>query len=459
MKSTVQAWLTLWLGACFVLLPGRVAAQPFGIGVTASPLPLLTNTPFTYLTSVTNLSGGNLNSVFVTNTISSVVNILSASNFFGTATLATANRVIFFVSSLPEGQHVTLAVNAVSGTATTITNLVVARTAFNERTDALLVSEVFSGRADLGVRLIGPTSGALVNDWVTYQLIVTNAGPQAALGVVVSNQLPAEARLISVNPPDFNQSGQRLTFNLVRLANRAAQTYEIRVQPTNAGTLTFTAGVRGSTFVDTNTANNEAAFSVEVGEVLSGNLIATNLTGQSYNPQTGLMEQWIRLVNIGENPAVAARVLVSGLTNRLFNAVGTNDARPFVVYASGLPAGDSVDLLLEYLVPTRQPVPNPGLSAVEIPLPMVTVPTNAPPNITKVLATASGGLLIEFAATPGRRYTVLYSDDPDFSNPRVAQPSFIAPANRVQWIDEGPPKTVSPPVNAASRYYRVVESP
>jgi hypothetical protein len=35
----------------------------------------------------------------------------------------------------------------------------------------------------------------------------------------------------------------------------------------------------------------------------------------------------------------------------------------------------------------------------------------------------------------------------------------VAPANRVQWIDDGPPKTVSHPTNAMARFYRVRLNP
>ena len=39
---------------------------------------------------------------------------------------------------------------------------------------------------------------------------------------------------------------------------------------------------------------------------------------------------------------------MTGLTNRLFNAVGTNTGNPFVYYSAPLAAGQSVGLLLQY---------------------------------------------------------------------------------------------------------------
>ena len=39
----------------------------------------------------------------------------------------------------------------------------------------------------------------------------------------------------------------------------------------------------------------------------------------------------------------------------------------------------------------------------------------------------------------------------------MAVPVVVAPSSRVQWIDDGPPKTDSAPGSASQRYYRVVQ--
>ena len=88
----------------------------------------------------------------------------------------------------------------------------------------------------------------------------------------------------------------------------------------------------------------------------TGSLVASNVTAMTFNPQTGLMEQTVRLVNVGTNAVASARIIVTGLTNRLFNAVGTNDGNPFVVYGATLATNQTVDLILEYFVPTRLPI-------------------------------------------------------------------------------------------------------
>jgi hypothetical protein len=42
---------------------------------------------------------------------------------------------------------------------------------------------------------------------------------------------------------------------------------------------------------------------------------------------------------------------------------------------------------------------------------------------------------------------------------KTANPIITAPANRVQWYDDGPPKTESKPTSIGSRFYRVMELP
>ena len=76
-------------------------------------------------------------------------------------------------------------------------------------------------------------------------------------------------------------------------------------------------------------------------------------------------------------------------------------------------------------------------------------------SITRAVLLRDGTLLIEFPSVLGASYSVIYSTNVDFSNPLIAQPNIIAPADRVQWIDAGPPKTLSPPDSETSRFYRV----
>jgi uncharacterized repeat protein (TIGR01451 family) len=342
----------------------------------------------------------------------------------------------------------------------TITNFVSVGALGAITTGASVVTEVFTGQTDLAASLTGFPLAILVNDLLAYTVGVTNQGRNAALNVVLSNSLPADVKLLTVTPTNqaYTFTNGSLVFNMAILAGGESATFQVTIQPTNAGTVTLSANVSAVGLIDSNPANDTAAANITVGSVLAGQLASGVISAQNYDPQTGLMTQIIGLTNIGTTEISSARVFVAGFTNQLFNAAGTNNGNPFVVYAGTLRPNQSTNLVLEYFIPTRLPVANPTLTAVEVPAVNLSAPSGTPFEITSVRNLPSGSLLIEFPSVPGRSYTVLYSDNAGFTNALAAQPPIVAPADRVQWIDTGPPKTVSAPASVTSRYYRVLQN-
>jgi hypothetical protein len=124
-----------------------------------------------------------------------------------------------------------------------------------------------------------------------------------------------------------------------------------------------------------------------------------------------------------------------------------------------------VTLLLQYFPRGAFPFTNGQFQAFAVPLPNLTPPpppatsTGANVNLTGIFELPGGNMLVEFPSTPGQSYTVVYSDNVQFSNALIAPPTVISPANFVQWIDYGPPTTVSSPANSNSRFYRVFKNP
>jgi hypothetical protein len=186
----------------------------------------------------------------------------------------------------------------------------------------------------------------------------------------------------------------------------------------------------------------------------------------SLDRQNGLMEQMIHESNVSTSDVSSARVIVTelGKSNLLFNAVGTNTLgsnapNPFVVYTGELKAGASVDLLMEYFSPQRAPFDLPDSNFVAVGGTAVNLSTtNFPPQILRSVFLGDKGFLIEFDAILNRSYMIIYSDNVNFSNALIAQPPIVAHANHVQWIDDGPPKTISEPTNSM-RFYRVLLNP
>ncbi len=453
-----------------VIAPPLSNAADFGLSASVAPTSVVVSNTLGFTINVTNISGVSLTNVFVTNVVSAPVSFVGASNSLTNPLIPGANpitvnssNVIFRIDTMAAEVAARLTLNISPTQPGRLTNSITVGAASRTTTLTNALADVFLAQADLLTTIEGPTAGVVVNDQIVYTLAVTNRGPDAISGVALTNTLPTGFHFLSVSPTNqfAGFTNGVLSFNLGTLANGAFARFQVAVRPTNAGSVSLAANVTAPGVLDTNLANNIASLSLTVGAIQTGQVQVALVSTQRFNPQTSLTEQVVRVSNTGAVAVAAVRVNVLGLTNpnRLYNAVGTNNGNPFVVHAATLASGQSVDLLLEFFVPTRLPVTGLTYEAVGVPAVSLAASPGTSPNITKVVSLPNGGLLIEFASVPGRSYRLLYSGSSTFSNPLAAQPSILATANRVQWIDDGPPKTVSRVSTVGSRFYRVIEIP
>lgn len=467
MKFFFKCRMLAALVAAVMLAGTKAEAQGFGLGVIPSASSLRASNSLTYTINVTNLVGA-LPDTFVTNALPASVQLVSASVDQGGSFTSFGSLFIFDVGPFAFGGVVQLTLTVKPTATGFITNMVVvSSTSVTNVSVTNVVVQVTNlvTLADLGVTITVPATAIVVNDLMSYGVSVTNSGPNAAPGVMLTNALPSGVILKGVSPtsPGYTVVSSNLIFNLGTLNNGASTNFQFAIQPTNAGLLNFFAAVGAPGVTDTNTANNSASNSVTVINYPPGQLVAVTNSAQIVNQQNGLIEQSILLSNVGSNNVSAARVVVSGLTNRLFNASGTNNGNPFVVYATALGTNQSVNLLLQYAPRKNFPFTNSQLQAFAVPVPDLTPPaaTTSSTNImiTHIVKLPNGNMIIEFLSTLGRTYTVVYSDNVSFSNAMIAQPAIVAPANQVQWIDYGPPTTTNAPANSNARYYRVFMNP
>ncbi len=182
-----------------------------------------------------------------------------------------------------------------------------------------------------------------------------------------------------------------------------------------------------------------------------------------YNPQTGLFEQRVTVSNESSNTIAALRIFISNLrTNiRVWNAAGVLNGTNYVQYNRPLNPGQSATFRVEYYVPDRRPFTPVLRSEETLPVPQPSAQGGTGVAIDhSYLDTRVPGeprLFIEFTSTPGRIYTIIYSDD--MKSWKAATPSVPATANRTQWYDDGPPKTDAKPAGLGSRFYRVIQAP
>ncbi len=172
--------------------------------------------------------------------------------------------------------------------------------------------------------------------------------------------------------------------------------------------------------------------------------------------QTGLFHQTVTLTNPTPNDLVGIRLLITNLppNSRVENATGKTNGVSFIQYDQPLPAGQHVDLHVEYYVPSRA-VPHPIFSTQLISTPLTTPPTGELLATIQTLKFQNQGNLVEFQTELGKTYFIQYSTN--LISWKTAVPSITGNCSKIQWIDTGPPKTQSAPL--AMRFYRIISIP
>jgi len=337
---------------------------------------------------------------------------------------------------------------------TTVTNT--ATDASGNQSRCTFTVTVKSG-ADLAVFVSGPAN-VITGSNFTYTTTVTNQGPSAAANVLVSDQLPANLVFIGASAGGVFSNGVVTWPVLASLGSGAVTNFFLTNMAPASGSFTNIAAAF-STTSDPNLSNNVSRVSTTAAGASFGILQGATVL----NPQTGLFEQRVTVTNTGVFAIPAFKLLVGGLRGgvALHNATGTNvDSRPYALYNASLNPGSYVTMILEFRVPDRQSFTNSLEAVAVLPIPVGTVPVGGVPIDLKFQDNRPGGprFVIEWTSVPGKTYTIIYSDDGRLTW-RIATPSVTVSANRTQWYDDGPPKTISKPVSLNSRDYNVIANP
>ena len=286
--------------------------------------------------------------------------------------------------------------------------------------------------------------------------------------MIVSNTLPSGFTFINATPA-YTLTGNTLVFNLGSLTNLATEKILVSVKPASAGNYTVSASINSTNNTDPNSANNSSSFNFGVGNYFPGNLSASLISTQVADIQTGLEAQFIQISNNTASTIPSARVVVTGVSKQLFEAAGTNNGSPFVIYGSPLAPGQVGTLLLEFAPRGTFTIANSQLNAFATPLARLAPPSNLGmavailQDVREGSGALYGGNVVfwpgSWPINTNLSYTVVYSDNSQFSNPLMS-PQIVQPyASTVQWVDYGPPATISVPTNTTPRYYRAYLNP
>jgi uncharacterized repeat protein (TIGR01451 family) len=444
----------------FFAASGRGAT--FNIQQSASPASPSIGSNLLFTTELSSSLPNVLTGISVTNVLPASVRILAVTVTNSNATFTTNGNVVVFQISPPISPNQTNILSVlVSPTAvgplTNVVSAFMAGTASETNSFTATVGSGAASTADLGVFVLGPTQPPVIGDILHYTITATNAGPNSATGVVITNTFAPGVTLLSANPTNSSFNGQVLAFDVGTLATGAIRTFDVSVQATNSGNISSTAVISAPGNNDTNNVNDSSTAVTAIAGV-DAVLVATRVSDMVLNRQNGLMEQIVQISNNTTSSVPAARLVLSNFTFRVFNAVGTNQGAPYVLYQSAIPAGATVTLVLEYFIPGRTPVDDPTFFAFGVPAVNATAPTNGVDATIRMTFEDTPRPLIEFPSEPGKSYRIVYSENVNFTGALFAQPDVIAPANRTQWIDSGPPKTVAN-TNSTTRFYRVFQAP
>jgi hypothetical protein len=179
--------------------------------------------------------------------------------------------------------------------------------------------------------------------------------------------------------------------------------------------------------------------------------------------QSGLFWERLAVINPGNSNLPSAWISVTGLgldslsrQIRLQNLTATASVGP-VLQLLDIPAGQTVNLIAEYYVSDRVTQPTPVYEA-HVSWPVVPViAESGRPKVERVLF-RNNLALVEFNTISKRLYYVQYAPTADATNWTTSLPPLAGNGQRLQWIDNGPPKTESLPGNATNRFYRIIQS-
>jgi uncharacterized repeat protein (TIGR01451 family) len=305
----------------FVLLaPADAQAQVADLALAkavSNPTPTVGST-ITFTITLTNLGSDTANVVGVTDPLPAGLTFVSATPSQGTYTPATGLWTV--VGAINTGASQTLAIvatvvgpGAMSNTATI---------AFSDQFDSDIANNtatvtVTPQQADLALAKIVSNATPTVGDTITFTITLTNAGPDTAPGVAVTDLLPAGLTFVSATPSQGTYTPATGLWTVGTITTGTPQTLAIVATVAGASAMSNTATISDSDQFDSNTSNNSATVTVTPQAAGAADL-ALAKTVSNATPTVGSTVTFtITLTNAGPDTATGVAVtelLPAGLT-------------------------------------------------------------------------------------------------------------------------------------------------
>ena len=306
-----------------------------GLAGTVAPNPVHVGDNMVCTFAVSNAGPATANSVAFTDVLPVAATLLSATNSQQTTCSLNNGTLSCNLANLSSGAVATVTLvlqPTVSGWITNAASITGSEVDIHLSDNTLaLAANVVSAYAELGVSQTLNANPLLAGGSnATFTITVTNAGPNAAVGVLVTNLLPPGFTFVSANPAPLSgtNGGGAVAWNLGNLDPASVTAIVLNAAPVALGIGTNLVTVSGSASLDTNLANNAASLVVtNLSPVIAA---GASLTSESFLPPDGTVEP-------GERIVVSLSLANAGLLN-LSNVVATLQPSGGITSPSGAQA-------------------------------------------------------------------------------------------------------------------------
>ena len=292
-----------------------------------------------------------------------------------------------------------------------------------------------------------------------HTLTVTNQGPSDASGVSLqlSEILPEGVTVDSINPANETIFADSIwSVGNLAAGNSSSIIYYFQVP----GTVTGGADLISSQ-ATVNSSNEPLLNPEDDANSITTDIVSpsnTEIAGEDIKLdfQTGLFKQVVTITNNNLGALPAFRVLVGGLPIgvTVANSQGDELGNSFLLFNQALESGESIELTVEYLQADASGGFEPTFE-IELLDQVENQSAGEGVEVDRCEVLENGDVLIEFPSQIGATYTIQYSQNGEAWNNVV--PDITAGGTRLQWIDNGPPKTISHPSGEKLRLYRVIK--
>ena len=454
-----------------VALFSSPAQAQLDLRVTSSDTSISVGQTITYTIIVSNTFLTQIQGVQVVSSFPSDATVVSAVNTYSANGVATnSGQVVFSIPTLANGVQAQMNLQLRPAARGSFANTITAQAPASGVTPVTtnVTASVGLPQVDLAVGVEGFPTNVVIGDTFDYTITVTNFGPGVASGISVQSVLPTGVKFLSVTPnltSTFSTNTRILTLNLGTLTNNFAQDMIVQLQATAAAEPNIVTSIVTSDNTDTSSANDAVTNRLAITDFVTNHVAILSVSPQALNFQNGFIEQLVTITNLTSTTLSSVRLVVTNLQspNTLHNPAGTNSGHPYVMLVGPLGPTNTLNVLVQFIVPSRQPIPvnyfaGEGPLLTPLPLPHGTVvpiskfaQLRTAYDSSKPLARYSS-VYIEFPTTAGKTYSLIFIPTVDGTNWVAAQPPIVANSKFGQFIDAGPQMT-----GEGDRFYRVIE--